>query len=43
MGNAYLPDENTESIGVYAPGTSIGAALTYSNGLDGPMDVVVWP
>ena len=43
MGNAYLPDENTESIGVYPPGTSTTASPVYSNGLDGPMDVVVWP
>jgi hypothetical protein len=43
LGNVFLPDENTQSIGMYPPGTSTTASLTYSNGLDGPMDVVVWP
>ena len=43
MGNAYLPNENGPTIGVYAPGNSTTAALTYSQGLDGPMDVAVWP
>ncbi|HTA37904.1 MAG TPA: hypothetical protein VK760_02450 [Candidatus Acidoferrales bacterium] len=43
IGNVFLPDENTESIGMYPPGSSTTPSLTYSNGLDGPMDVVVWP
>ena len=44
MGNAYLPDENTETIGVYAPGSSTTATMTYGpDQVSGPMDVAVWP
>ena len=44
IGQAYVPNENNgQSVGVYAPGSSTTPALTYSTSMSGPMDVVVWP
>jgi hypothetical protein len=44
MGNVYLPyqSDSPPTISVYAPAT-MSPMLQYTGGLDGPMDVAVWP